>query len=144
MICALDNASSLVILTIKKRIQIIWYGCKHFFYNSGCHIPWKCFPILPTVSNAILTSITRYFACYWHWLTHSCPTLSTIFSYSSQFTWISSIPTFSSQHFCSTIQLHINPTFLDLRLRNGISSQSFNHYPRPTKWNQVSYASFSF
>jgi len=66
-------------------IQIIWYRCKHFFYKSGCHLPWKCFPILPIVSDAILTSITRYFVRYWHWLTHSYPTFtwSTIFSYLS-------------------------------------------------------------
>ena len=45
---------------------------------------------------------------------------------------------------CSTIQLHNNPTFLPSRLRNEIPSQSFDHYPRPVEWNQVSYASFSF
>ena len=79
-----------------KNIQIIWYRCNHFFKKSGCHLPWKCFPILSIVPDAILTSITRYFAHYWHWLTHSCPTFtrSTLFSYSSQCTWTSSKPTF--------------------------------------------------
>ena len=82
LIRALDNESSLVILSV-KRIQIIWYRCMHFFYKLGCHLPWKCFPILPTVPDEILTSITMYFARYWHWLTHSCPTFTqpTFFSY---------------------------------------------------------------
>ena len=48
--------------------------------------------------------------------------------------------TFSNRPSCSTIQSHIDPTFLTSRLRNGIPSQSFDHCPRPTAWNQVSYA----
>ena len=44
--------------------------------------------------------------------------------------------TFSSRPSCSTIQSHINPTFLASRLRNGITSQSFDHYRRPTECNQ--------
>jgi len=50
----------------------------------------------------------------------------------------------ADQPSCSTIQSHINPTFLASRLRNMIPSQSFDHCPRPTEWSQVSYASFSF
>ena len=53
----------------KKKIQIIWYRCRHYFYKSVCHLAWRCFPILPIVPNAILASITRYFVRYWHWLT---------------------------------------------------------------------------
>jgi len=38
------------------------------------------------------------------------------------------------------VKSHINPTFLASRLRKGILSQSFDHYPRSIEWNQVSYA----
>jgi len=96
----------------KKIYKLFDIDARTFFYKSGCHLPWKCFPILPTVPDTILTSITRYFVHYWHWLTHSCPTFtrSTFFSYSSQCTWTSIKLTFFSYSSQCT-WTPIKPTF---------------------------------